>query len=329
MSAKFSSLPQGFSKKNTVLWLLRIAGVGLLSACATLPPAQLAIDAKPSAALTAAPLYNVSFNSVLALPVKNQGMKLAYGTAALQFGLLSLTETRAGAKPPLVIFVHGGCWLNAYDIEHSKALSQALTEAGYAVWSLEYRRVGDEGGGWPGSFNDIVQGIHYAQAQFEPYGVDINRIALMGHSAGGQLALLAGKELAGEKLVGEKPAGDKKAGNKKAIKVQAVIGLAAITDMASYAKGSNSCQSATAKFIGASPDQAPALYQQASPSLHKAHPKTLLLQGSADQIVPTTQATDSGMPYRMVEKAGHFDWIHPQSAAYPQLILTLQELLPL
>ncbi len=324
MSAEFSSLPQCFSKKNTVLWLLRIAAFGLLSACAALPPAQLATDAKPSAALTATPLYNVSFNSVLALPVKNQGMKLAYGTAALQFGLLSLPATKLSTKPPLVIFVHGGCWLNAYDIEHSKALSQALTEAGYAVWSLEYRRVGDEGGGWPGSFNDIVQGIHYAQAQFEQYGVDVSRIALMGHSAGGQLALLAGKELAGEKLVGEKPAGDK-----KATQIQAVIGLAAITDMASYAKGSNSCQSVTAKFIGASPEQAPELYQQASPGQHKAHPKTMLLQGSADQIVPTAQATDSGMPYRMVEKAGHFDWIHPQSAAYPQLILTLQELLPL
>jgi len=324
MSAEFSLCPEGFSKKNTVLWLLRISCVGLLSGCAALPSTQLAPDAKPSATLTAAPLYNVSFNSVLALPVKNQGMKLAYGKAALQFGLLSLPATQSGTKPPLVIFVHGGCWLNAYDIGHSKALSQALAEAGYAVWSLEYRRVGDEGGGWPGSFNDIVQGIHYAQAQFEQYGVDVSRIALMGHSAGGQLALLAGKELAGEKL-----AGDKKAGNKKAVKVQAVIGLAAITDMASYAKGSNSCQCATAKFIGASPEQAPELYQQASPDQHKAHPKTLLLQGSADQIVPVTQATDSGMPYRMVEKAGHFDWIHPQSAAYPQLILTLQELLPL
>ena len=108
-----------------------------------------------------------------------------------------------------------------------------------------------------------------------------------------------------------------------------MIGLAAITDMASYAKGSNSCQSATAQFIGASPEKAPELYQQASPSPDKIHPKTLLLQGSADQIVPTTQATDSGMPYRMVEKAGHFDWIHPQSAAYSQLILTLQEFVPL
>lgn len=314
MSAEFSSVPRSFLKKNTVLGLLRITGFGLLSACSAVPSAELATDTKPSAALTAAPLYNVSFNSVLALPVKNQDMKLAYGKAALQFGLLSLPVTKVSTKPPLVIFVHGGCWLNAYDIGHSKALSQALTEAGYAVWSLEYRRVGDEGGGWPGSFNDVMQGIHYAQAQFEQYGVDVNRIALMGHSAGGQLALLAGEKLAGDK---------------KAAQIQAVIGLAAITDMASYAKGSNSCQSATAQFIGASPEQALALYQQASPTAQKAHPHTLLLQGSADQIVPTTQATASGMPYRMVEKAGHFDWIHPQSAAYSQLILTLQELVPL
>lgn len=324
MSSELSSYRAAFSTKKAWCRALPILSLALFSTCTVALEAGLAKDDKPSTVQNLALLQNVSFNSVLALPVKNQGMKLAYGKAALQFGLLFLPEISADAKPPLVIFVHGGCWLNAYDIGHSKALSQALTEAGYAVWSLEYRRVGDEGGGWPGSLNDIVQGIDYAQAQFEQHGVDVNRIALMGHSAGGQLALLAGEKLAGEKLADEKLAA-----GKNAQQVQAVIGLAAITDMASYSLGTNSCQTATAKFMGATVQQAPELYQQASPSQGKAHPKTVLLQGAADQIVPVTQATDSALPYRIFDHLGHFDWIHPQSAAYPHLIFTLQELLPL
>lgn len=94
MAADFSSLPKNRAKRTTVLWLLRSVGFGLLSACSALPTAELATDSKPSAALSAAPLYNVSFNSVLALPLKNQGVKLAYGDAALQFGLLSLPATK-------------------------------------------------------------------------------------------------------------------------------------------------------------------------------------------------------------------------------------------
>ena len=59
------------------------------------------------------------------------------------------------ANAPLVILIHGGCWLNSFDVNHSRPLATALSQAGFAVWSLEYRRTGDPGGGWPGTLEDI------------------------------------------------------------------------------------------------------------------------------------------------------------------------------
>ena len=82
---------------------------------------------------------------------------MSYAGQPQQYGELWLPE---GIGPfPVVVFVHGGCWLNAFDITHTHAASTALAQAGYAVWSLEYRRVGDPGGGWPGTFDDISLGV--------------------------------------------------------------------------------------------------------------------------------------------------------------------------
>jgi acetyl esterase/lipase len=279
----------------------------LLSACVSSVTNKQDANALPAGA---GALNNISFSSVLALPYANNSIKLAYGRDPLQFGQLYLPDNKTMAKAPLLIFVHGGCWLNAYDIAHSNAFSLALAERGYAVWSLEYRRIGDAGGGWPGSFIDIQQGITYAQTELAGYAVDTSRIVISGHSAGGQLALLAASQNESPAIVG-------------------VIGLAAITDMVGYAKGNNSCQKATAQFIGDTYDIAPEIYKQASAQQQRMHPTTLLLQGSTDKIVPPSQASQSGIPYKIVENAGHFDWIHPQTTAYKQFVLSLQELLPL
>ncbi|WP_372627464.1 alpha/beta hydrolase fold domain-containing protein [Arsukibacterium sp.] len=260
-------------------------------------------------------LNNVSYSSLSELSYTDRSIKLDYGADPLQYGQLYLPKTVSlqsslQQKAPLVVFIHGGCWLNAYDISHSRAFSQAVAANGFAVWSLEYRRTGDVGGGWPGSLIDIKQGIAFAKASLAQYGVDTSRIVLSGHSAGGQLALLAGSQI-------------------RHSDIAAVIGLAAITDMQRYANGSNSCQSATAQFMGGSYSDLTEQYQQASPNQQLMHPATLLLQGSTDKIVPLSQASLSGIPYKLVDNAGHFDWIHPQTAAYKQFVILLQELLPL
>ncbi|GAB2914193.1 alpha/beta hydrolase [Rheinheimera gaetbuli] len=244
-------------------------------------------------------------------------IKLVYGAEPLQFGRLYLPPEGTAVPAPLLVFIHGGCWLNAYDMVHSTAFSQAVANAGIAVWSLEYRRSGDAGGGWPGSLDDVLAGVKFAQhdlAQLTP-GILLDQlnIVLAGHSAGGHLALLAATSQQYETTT---------AGS-----IRGVIGLAAITNLVSYSQGVNSCQRATEQFMAGTPQQWPGRYLLASPAMQPAPAFSLLLQGSSDSIVPIEQATDSGMPYRLVTDAGHFDWIHPQTNAYQQFLAALKELL--
>ncbi|MDQ3684868.1 MAG: hypothetical protein M3430_04620 [Acidobacteriota bacterium] len=64
-----------------------------------------------------------------------------------------------------------------------------LTRAGVATWTLEYRRIGNPGGGWPGTFEDVAQGADYLRVLARSYPLDLRRVVAIGHSAGGQLAL--------------------------------------------------------------------------------------------------------------------------------------------
>ena len=115
--------------------------------------------------------------------------RISYGPGPQQFGNLRLPT---GTSPhPIVVFIHGGCWLSAFDIQHVGQSEVAIAEAGYAVWSIEYRRLGDEGGGWPSTYLDVGQGIDHLREIAEPYSLDLSRVVVAGHSAGGALALWA------------------------------------------------------------------------------------------------------------------------------------------
>jgi acetyl esterase/lipase len=250
---------------------------------------------------------NVSYKSVTELGFAKANEKLVYGdeNPELQYGLLWLPKKPAvDGNAPLIVLIHGGCWLNAFDIRHSYPLSSALAEAGYGVWSLEYRRTGDEGGGWPGSHEDVRKGLAYTP-MLKDYPVDLDQMVIMGHSAGGHLALLAAAE------------------NED---IDAVIGLAAITDIIEYSRGSNSCQTATIDFMGGVYEAIPASYQAANPASRPAHVKTLLLQGDIDTIVPFEQSELPGATPLVLEGAGHFDWVHPGTGAYQLLLSTLEDL---
>ena len=247
---------------------------------------------------------NVAYSEVLKAEIEQPFMTLSYGSDPLQFGKLWLAKTPHNSRTsPLIIFIHGGCWLNAYDIEHSYALTSALAKQGYTVWSLEYRRTGDEGGGWPGSLDDILAGINFIKSQ-TVYPISHNNVVLTGHSAGGHLALLASSRVQVNSLAG-------------------VIGLAAITDIEEYAEGENSCQQATSGFMGGDVMEKPGAYQAANPAKQALHPNSVLLQGELDSIVPLQQNLGADVERVIQPGAGHFDWIHPETEAFQTLLAKL------
>lgn len=90
--------------------------------------------------------------------------RVAYGGAPQQFGELRLPSTKGPF--PVAIVIHGGCWVaklgnfdeRAVAMDNMRPLAAALTAAGIATWNVEYRRLGHEGGGWPGTFRDVASG---------------------------------------------------------------------------------------------------------------------------------------------------------------------------
>jgi acetyl esterase/lipase len=268
----------------------------------------------PKGVVAAEPAMPVSFDAVLSLSARAADARVAYGSSGSQVAELWLP--RGGGPAPVVMLLHGGCWLAAYSAAHVYPLAARLAHDGYAVWVPEYRRSGEPGGGYPGTFADVERALVALTTEDRP-DLDLQRVLLVGHSAGGHLALwLAGRDPA---LL------------PPALSLVGAVGLAPITDLASYAAGANSCQSATVPFVGATPEQAPELYNMLSPATRSLYARAVLLRGSEDGIVGAEQiaAMVEGRQVGAVELpgAGHFDWIHPHTEAYRTLRRTLEDLL--
>ena len=180
---------------------------------------------------------------ILTLAPPKADARIPYGKAPQQFGNLFLPK---GPGPrPTVLFIHGGFWRNAFSLDHAGHLCAALARAGAAVWSLEYRRLGDPGGNWAGMSDDIIRGAQHLIALQARYNLNLARTIAAGHSAGGQLALW----LAAQRV----------------IDLRGVVPLAAVSDLR-RAWALQLDGGVVRELLGGTPDQIPQRYAAASPA---------------------------------------------------------------
>src|ERR1017187_3305066 len=198
-----------------------------------------------------------------------------YGPEPAQFGELFLPS---GPGPyPVVLLLHGGFWRNRYGLALMNAAAQDLVYRGLAVWNVEYRRVGDPGGGWPSTLIDVAHATDYLQQLAASYPLDVQRIITVGHSAGGQLALwLAARSRIGQKTVVQNESADL-FDCSPIVSPIGSISLAGMCDLVQAWK-LNVGDGVVATFLGGSPDTVPERYVQSSPAalLPLGVPQTLI-----------------------------------------------------
>jgi acetyl esterase/lipase len=253
-------------------------------------------------------------------------LRLPYGPLPSQFGDLWLPKGDGNAKHrwPLLVFIHGGWWKAEYDLGYAGFLCEAMRSQGIAVWSLEYRRVGDEGGGWPGTMQDVAAGMDHIAKLAEAYPLDLQRVAAAGHSAGGHLAFwLAGRHHIPHESPLREP--QPKIALRGVVALAGAVDLRLTIELGGFFSFSNGAPSVRA-LIGGDPKQVPERYSAADPGrLLPLGVRQLLVQGSNDDQIPAelprrwaenAKRQGDAVEVNIVPGADHFDVVDPQSRAW-------------
>jgi acetyl esterase/lipase len=253
-------------------------------------------------------------DDILTTPPPPADARIAYGADPNQFLDLRLPSSTSKEKRgpfPVLINIHGGFWRAKYNLDHAGHLCAALAAKGVATANLEYRRVGNDGGAWPGTFGDIRSAYSFLGQNSYKHNLDPQKIIVMGHSAGGQLALCLAAHETG---------------------VTRVISLAGVVNL-QRAYQLHLSNDAVVEFMHGTPSEVPDHYHEADPmQLSIPQARVWLVHGSVDDTVPVDFSRDyvaakqkrSGKEkedVHLIEIAGasHLDVIDPHSAAWKQI----------
>jgi acetyl esterase/lipase len=252
--------------------------------------------------------------------------RIGYGPDPNQFGDLWLPE--AAGPHRVVVFIHGGYWRARYSLDHADHFCQALAAEGCAVWTIEYRRVGQPGGGWPGTFADVLQAARHVEVLAATFPIDGHCVVLTGHSAGGHLALWA----VGAHRVPQ----DESLRLAASLPVRGVVALAPVADL-QRAWELRLSGGAVGELLGGSPADMPERYSTASPvNLLPAGVPQVLIHGTIDEAVPyelseryraAASAAGDRCELLALPGLGHFELIDPHSTAWPGVVGAIKRVL--
>ncbi len=243
-----------------------------------------------------------------------------YGHGALQQGEWFVPP--GGDRLPVVVLVHGGFWQPGYDRHLQDEVALMLAADGFAVWNIDY-----EPASWPNTFADVAAGLDHVALRGDATRLDIQRLAVVGHSAGGHLALwLASRGVLPPDAPGGAPA----------VGVKVAVGQAPVADLVAAAhEGVGG--TAVLDIMSGDPAQEPDHYAVGSPQalLPVRDVRFTLVHGDADDKVPLRQSTAYveaagalGMQVELhvLEGVGHFEHLDPASAAAAAMRTALDDL---
>jgi acetyl esterase/lipase len=257
-----------------------------------------------------------------ALPASIPTSVQKYGSGPQQFGELRLP---LGHGPfPVAVIIHGGCWTKGFaTLRNTAPIASDLTKSGIATWNIEYRQVGDVGGGWPGTFLDWGAAVDELRELAKSYPLDLSRVVVMGHSAGAHAALwiAARHRLPADSVI--------RGANPLAIK--AAVAIDGPGDLTGFVgPDAEVCgQSVVAPLMGGTPADQPERYRQASP-------QDLLPLGVPQFLVSAAVLTPAkAQEYQKIAQAkgdrvvvldldtGHFEPIAPGEKAWASVKLMI------
>lgn len=262
-------------------------------------------------------------------------VRLSYGPETVQFGELHLP---AGSGPfPTVILIHGGFWRNPYGYTLMTSLAEDLAKQGIAAWNIEYRRLGDAGGGWPSTLLDVARAADYLRTIAHSHPLDVQRVVAVGHSAGGHLALwLAARPRIPEDSI--LAAGKEKEASALPLPLVGVVSQAGVADL-EMAWKRNLGSGAVAELLGGGLQDVPERFAAASPAaLLPLGVPQVLIHGTEDDRVPYIMSEEYAQAARAagdqltlikLEGADHFVLINAYSDAWAKTVQSVRQLVHL